>query len=144
MPYQPNMNMNMGINNRMPMYNSTPNYWNQPLTPPAPQYEIIQVSGENGVDAFQMGPNSSVLLADTTAPMIWLVRTDGAGYKTKVPYDITPHQATPPVNLNDIEERLTRLEELYAKQQPNNKQSRKSNANRTNAAADNPAPDSTN
>ena len=31
---------------------------------PAPQMEVIRVSGENGVDAFRMGPNSSVLLLD--------------------------------------------------------------------------------
>lgn len=132
MNYPLNNSMTM---NRMPPYNGA-NYWNPPMmnTGNLPQYEIIQVSGENGVDAFQMGPNSSVLLADTTAPIVWLVKTDGAGYKTKVPYDITPHQATPPVNLNNIEERLTRLEELYAKQQPNNKQSRKSNANHANTA----------
>lgn len=111
-----NMNNSMNFNG---------NRWNIPA--PAPHYEIIQVSGENGVDAFPMGPNSSVLLADLTAPIVWLVRTDGAGYKNmKIPYDITPHQATPPVDLNSLEQRIKNLEDVVnAKQQSNNKQSRK-------------------
>lgn len=93
----------------------------------APRYEVIQVSGENGVDAFPMGPNSSILLADLTAPIVWLVRTDGAGYKNvKIPYDITPHQAKQPVDLNSLEQRIKNLEDaINAKQQSNNKQSRK-------------------
>lgn len=45
-----------------------------------PHYEIIRVNGKPGVDAFQMGPNSSVILVDETAPIVWFVRTDGAGY----------------------------------------------------------------
>lgn len=110
-----NSNVNFNNNNR----------WN--ISTPAPHYEVIQVSGENGVDAFPMGPNSSVLLADLTAPIIWLVRTDGAGYKNmKIPYDITPHKATTPIDLNGLEQRIQHLEEVInAKQQPNNKQSRK-------------------
>ena len=42
--------------------------------------EVVKVSGINGVNAYQMTPNSSVLLLDTTAPIVWLVQTDGAGY----------------------------------------------------------------
>lgn len=79
---------------------------------PAPHYEVIQVNGENGVDMFQMGPNSSVLLLDKTAPIIWFVQTDGAGYKVKTPYDFTPHTITPPVDLQQLESRIAQLEEL--------------------------------
>lgn len=32
--------------------------------------EVVKVNGINGVNAYQMAPNSSVLLLDTTAPMI--------------------------------------------------------------------------
>ena len=45
-------------------------------------YNVTEVNGKNGVDAFCMPPNSSDLLLDTTAPIVWLVKTDGAGYKT--------------------------------------------------------------
>lgn len=77
-----------------------------------PHYDVIHVNGKGGVDTFQMGPNSSVILMDDTAPMIWLCRTDGAGYKTATPFDISLHQDTPPVDLADINQRLSRLEEL--------------------------------
>lgn len=87
-----------------------PQYFNQNNY--GPRYEVIQVNGEGGVDAFQMGPNSSVLLLDKTAPIVWLVQTDGAGYKVKTPYDISPHQAMPPVDMNSLEQRLSKLEEI--------------------------------
>ena len=35
-----------------------------------PKQEVIKISGRNGAEMFQMGPNSSVLLLDTTAPII--------------------------------------------------------------------------
>ena len=43
----------------------------------APRYEVIQVNGENGARAFAMAPNSSALLMDATAPIVWLCTTDG-------------------------------------------------------------------
>ena len=58
-----------------------------------------------------MAPNSSVLLLDETAPLVWLKTTDGAGYPTLTPYTITPYQATPPVDVNALEQRIARLEE---------------------------------
>lgn len=45
----------------------------------APKYEIIEVNGENGVNALQMAPNSRVIAMDKTAPIIWVCQTDGAG-----------------------------------------------------------------
>lgn len=44
-----------------------------------PRYEIIKVKGQNGAEAFQMAPNSQVLLLDENDPLIWFVQTDGAG-----------------------------------------------------------------
>ena len=73
--------------------------------------EIIKVNGENGARAFQMMPNSSALLLDENNPIIWLVQTDGAGYKTVSPYSITPYQPAPAIDLNDIDARLKRVEE---------------------------------
>ncbi len=73
--------------------------------------EVIKVNGVNGVNAYQMAPNSSVLLLDTTAPIVWLVQTDGAGYKTSTPYDITPHESEESVQYKTLEERIAKLEE---------------------------------
>lgn len=76
----------------------------------APRYEVIQVNGENGARAFSMAPNSSALLMDTTAPIVWLCTTDGAGYLTASAFDITPHQAEKPVDVRTLEDRIARLE----------------------------------
>jgi len=40
-----------------------------------------------------MAPNSDALVLDETAPMIWYAQTDGTGYLTVTPFDISPHQA---------------------------------------------------
>ena len=75
------------------------------------QQEVVKVNGKNGVDAFQLAPNSSALLLDTTASIVWLVQTDGAGYKTSTPYDITPHIPEEEVQYKTLEERISKLEE---------------------------------
>lgn len=75
--YNRNMNYNpMNTNNGMNMKN-------------LPHYEVIRVNGRAGAEAFQMGENSSVLLLDETANIIWFAQTDGAGYKTLTPFTIT-------------------------------------------------------
>lgn len=66
----------------------------QQQTQPASQ--VVKVNGENGARTYQMGPNSSALLLDESGLLVWLVTSDGAGYKTVTPYDITPHQEAQP------------------------------------------------
>lgn len=78
--------------------------------------EVTQVSGRNGAEMYQMGPNSSALLLDSTAPIVWLKVTDGAGYPTITAYDIALHQEPKPVDLSAIEERLLKLEEKLNEQ----------------------------
>lgn len=80
-------------------------YWD------APQYDIVKVNGENGANAFRMGPNSKILLLDENEPIVWFVQTDGAGYKTVTPYDVAPHKVQQPVDLNDLQARIASLEE---------------------------------
>ena len=84
----------------------------QPWGQSPPRQEIIKVNGENGARAFQMAPNSSALLLDESAPLVWLVQTDGAGYKTSTPYTITPYQAQSAPDFNDLDARIRRLEEI--------------------------------
>lgn len=84
-------------------------YQNQQL----PHYDIVKVNGRNGAEAFQMGPNSQVLLLDETAPVLWLASTDGAGYKTVSAFDISPHQDQQQTMLSSIEQRLARASGLY-------------------------------
>ena len=95
-------------------WGNIPNNYMPPITyqpvVQQPQVQIIQVNGENGVDAYQMGPNSSALLLDTTAPIVWLVQTDGAGYKSKKPYDIVEHQPEPSPEMKTMDERFASID----------------------------------
>ena len=75
-----------------------------------PQQEVIKVNGENGARAYPMGANSSALLLDSSGLLVWLVTTDGAGYKSVSAYDITPHQEAPAPDYSTLEQRISRLE----------------------------------
>lgn len=95
------------------MYPNYPQYTQFSQWQTMPQRtEITHVNGAGGADAYQMAPNSNALLLDDTAPIVWLVQTDGAGYKTKTPYSITPYQPEPPVDLKALESRIAKLEEM--------------------------------
>ena len=85
----------------------------QQSMPQMAKREIVKVNGRGGADAFQMQPNESDLLLDTTAPIVWLVQTDGAGYKTVTGYDITPHEEKPQEDVyKSLEDRIKKLEEV--------------------------------
>ena len=119
-------NWNM-MNNMNPMNFNRMNNYNG-YTPPAPRYELIKVNGEAGARNFRMAPNSQALLLDETAPIIWLAQTDGTGYLTVAPYDITPHQQAQPIDINNLAARVAQLEELINAKQSNfgtNKQPKK-------------------
>ena len=97
-----------------PLYNPTMNPYLPPqhAYQPAQRQEVVKVNGEGGARAFSLGPNSSALLLDETGTLVWLVTTDGAGYKTVAPYDISPHQAAPAPDYVSLEARITKLEEM--------------------------------
>lgn len=83
----------------------------QPQIPQVqPSVQIVKVNGENGARSYQMGANSSALLLDESGLMVWLVTSDGAGYKTVSAYDITPHQAAPAPDYGSLESRIEKLE----------------------------------
>ena len=76
------------------------------------QSQIIRVNGKNGAEAFRMAPNSSILLMDENDPIVWLKTSDGACYCTVTPYTIAPYQSAPPVDVNSLENRVKRLEDM--------------------------------
>ena len=103
------------------MYNSNNLYapYQYNLGAQLQRQEVVRVNGKNGADAYQMAPNSSVLLLDETAPIVWLKTTDGASYPTITGYKISPIEEKPvlPVGIEELSNRVTRLEELmYASQ----------------------------
>ena len=81
----------------------------QPLIQPT---QVVRVNGENGARAYALGANSSALLLDESGLMVWLVTSDGAGYKTVTPYDITPHQVAVAPDFGSLENRISKLEEI--------------------------------
>ena len=98
-----------------PYYPYTPTVPTQTYTPQLKQETVLTVNGYNGANACQMAPNSSKLALDISGTMIWLIVTDGAGYKTITPYDIFDHKEptpvqTPSVDLSTIEARLSKVE----------------------------------
>ena len=97
----------MPLNNPYLNPQFTPNYIPQQ---PLPVMQVVRVNGKNGADAYAMGPNSSALLLDESGTIVWAVTTDGAGYKTISPYDITPHKEAPAPDYNTLESRIARLE----------------------------------
>lgn len=100
--YQPNYFAGM-YNPQPQMPQITPAY--------AQRSEVIRVNGRNGAEAYSIGPNSSALLLDESGMLVWLVTTDGAGYKTVAPYDIAPHKAAEAPNFDSLEKRISVLEE---------------------------------
>lgn len=91
--------------------------------------EIIRVNGEGGARAYQMPPNSNALLLDEANPLVWLVQTDGAGYKTVTPYTITPYQTAPAPDLGLLEQRITRLEGMLNGWKPDSQQTQQPGGN---------------
>lgn len=96
-------------------FNAPAQFYSQPQVKPQP-CDIIRVNGKNGAEALQMAPNSKMLVLDETQPVVWLCQTDGAGYKTVIPYNISPLQPEPQVNLQTLEERITALEGKFNEQ----------------------------
>ena len=75
-----------------------------------PAQQVLQASGKTSVESIRMAPNSSVLVMDTTAPIVWLCTSDGLGNVTSAPYDITPHKDAGPAQIGDLEARLLQVE----------------------------------
>lgn len=86
--------------------------FNNPYSPyMGTNQQIIKVNGTNGANAFQLSPNSSILLLDESAPRLFLKQTDGAGYPTITAYKLEPYVEEKQPELSDILARLNKLEE---------------------------------
>lgn len=85
-----------------------------------PPQQIITAKGKSSIDALRMSPNSSILIADETAPIVWKCTSDGLGNVSAEAFDIVPHKDEAKIqqeNLQaavlNIDERLKRLEANY-------------------------------
>ena len=112
-----------------PQQNIWGNYTTQPRLP---VYHAEPIHGEMAAWQFLMGPNSEIYLPDADEDIIWWIRTDTNGNRNVIPFDVTPHEKKPQVDMNDLAARLAAVEEWI------NGKSNKSNAKRNvanNAAA---------
>ena len=105
-----------------------------------PPQQILQANGKQSIDALRMSPNSSVLIADNTAPIVWKCVSDGLGNVTAEPFDISPHKTEEQIQkdnimiaLNDISSRLKTLEDNYESVVKWNKQSNEAEFESTKA-----------
>lgn len=100
------------FNNAIPNYNSQYNpvssgysYGSQ-----MPKQEITEVYGVQGAQAYQMPPNSSVILLDASNPIVYIKKTDGAGSPSIISYKLMPIQNES--NTSELEKRVQKLEEI--------------------------------
>ena len=75
-----------------------------------PPQQVLQANGKASIDALRMSPNSSALIMDSTAPIVWLCTSDSLGNVSSTPYDISQHKDTPPVDMGSVETRLATVE----------------------------------
>lgn len=80
-----------------------------------PPQQVVQVNGKASVDTIQLAPNSSILVMDTSAPIVWLCTSDGVGKVTAKAYDIIEHKDTPPIDTANLEQRITAVENFINK-----------------------------
>lgn len=78
-----------------------------------PRTAVRQASGEKGVRAMPMGPNSQEIFMDSEAPMVWFVATDENANKVTVSgFKIEPYVPEPEPDLKAIMARMEKLEEM--------------------------------
>ena len=65
-------------------------YYQPPYQQQVPSFQITKVNGENGAKAFQMPPNSSIILLDESNPKVYIKETDGASYPKLSVYKLVP------------------------------------------------------
>lgn len=76
--------------------------------------EIARVNGEAGANAYNLAPNSSILLLDEMNPIIYLKTTDSGGYPSVIAYQIAPYQKEEQTDIKSLESRIARLEGLVS------------------------------
>ncbi len=65
-------------------------------------------------------PNSDIVLADTSQPIIWIKKTDGNGNASVTPYDISLHIQKPAVTNEELLAKINSLEEELNNVKSNN------------------------
>ena len=90
------------------MYNNA--FGGNQLYPFMQPQQILQIAGATSIKTLKMAPNSSLLAMDTTAPIVWMCISDGAGTVNATAWDITLHKDPPSPEEIAAEQRLSNIE----------------------------------
>lgn len=103
------------------MYPNYPQYANQYSYTPQHNTGTIQyVNNLDSARAFQIPPNSSVLLMDSTMDRFYVKKSDASGFSTVEAYDFHKADTTPTVEFvsrqefEELRAKLSKYEELLA------------------------------
>ena len=77
-----------------------------------PHCQILTASGQSSIDNLRMEPNSSVLIAHATEPIVWKCVSDSLGNVTSEIFDVTPHKEAPKVDMYGLEKRVATIEQI--------------------------------
>lgn len=78
-----------------------------------PRTTVRQASGEKGVRAMPMGPNSQEIFMDSEAPLVWFVMTDENANKVSVNgFTIEPYVPEPEPDFKSLMARMEKLEAM--------------------------------
>ena len=101
--FNPYMNQQWNIPQRMPIYHADP------------------IHGEQAAWQFPIGPNSEIWLPDADKDIIWWIRTDNAGSKSIKPFKLSEYEEPTQIDMNDLATRLAAVEEwINGKQNKSN------------------------
>lgn len=87
----------------------------QPPRPSLPQQQVVTVAGADSLAQIQLAPNSSLLVMDQGAPIVYLCQSDGVGKVSFTAYDIAPHKSPEQVAQANIETQLSQFSERLRK-----------------------------
>ena len=75
-----------------------------------PYQQILQANGKGSIDQLKLAPNSSVLIADSTAPIIWKCVSDSLGNVSSQAFDVTPHKDEEELRRETLDQRIDAIE----------------------------------
>lgn len=122
----------MDINQFSP-YIGTRNPYYMTATPKQnvlPPQQILTANGRDSVNAMQMSPDSSVLIADANLPIIYRCVSDSLGKVEVTEFDISQRQKMPAVDVQSLESRVANIEAIIAQIGENNGKSNSSTGSR--------------
>lgn len=77
-----------------------------------PQRQIESVTGRQSAEAYQLAPNSSAILLDSTRDRFYVVRSDASGYRTVDAYDFVKAEDEGAQREREMQELQSQISEI--------------------------------